>query len=157
QAVQFDSGTSAYVLQLQGTVGSEHRLKLKFMVPVKATGAQHRLEFAIANSAASHFTLKVPKPVAELQDFSGCAMAEVKPTSSQSVGSAELQAWGLGGPLALVWKDGVNGKSQSVLEATGQILARIDSRSVQFEALLTVRSFGLPFDKFRVKLPKGAQ
>jgi len=157
QALQFDSDTSAYVLRLQGTAGSEHRLKLKFMVPVKATGAQHRLEFAIANSAASHFVLKVPQPTVELQDFSGCAMAEVKPVSKPATGSAELQAWGLGGPLALVWKDGANGKSQSVLEATGQILARIDSRSVQFDALLTVRSFGLPFDKFRVKLPKVAQ
>ena len=123
QAVQFDSDTSAYVLRLQGTAGSEHRLKLKFMVPVKATGAQHRLEFAIANSAASHFVLKVPQPTVELQDFSGCAMAEVKPVSNQATGSAELQAWGLGGPLVLAWKDGANGKSQSVLEATGQILA----------------------------------
>src|SRR5690606_29962198 len=45
----------------------------------------------------------------------------------------------------------------SALESTGQILARIDSRSVQFDARLTVRSLSGEFDRFRVKLPPGAQ
>ena len=44
-----------------------------------------------------------------------------------------------------------------VLEAEGRILARIDSRNVTTEATLTVRSYGDPFDRFRVRLPRGAE
>jgi hypothetical protein len=157
QVVQFDSETGTYTLRLQGSAGSLHLLKLKFMVPMKTMGTQHRVEFTLPNAAASHLAIKLQQSTLELQEFSGCVMAEVRPAPDDSHGRAELQAWGLGGSLALVWKEGSNGKSQPILESAGQVLARIDSRSVQFDTLLSVRSFGLPFDRFRVKLPKGAQ
>ena len=58
----------------------------------------------------------------------------------------------------MVWKVGASpGSSTVLLEATGQISAKIDSRSVQFEALLSVRSFGGQFDRFHINLPPGAQ
>ncbi len=43
-----------------------------------------------------------------------------------------------------------------VLESVGTILARIDGRDVNTEATLTVRSYGAPMDRFRVRLPADA-
>ena len=157
QMVQYNSDTGSYTLRLQGGVNSEHQLKLKFMVPIKSMAAQHRLEFTLPNSAASHLAIRLPQSPIELMEFSGCAMAQSKNSSGGTTGGAEIEVWGAGGPLTLVWKDGASDKSTPVLEATGQVLARIDSRSVQFDTLLSVRSFGTPFEKFRIKLPKGAQ
>jgi hypothetical protein len=44
-----------------------------------------------------------------------------------------------------------------VLEAVGAISARVDSRQVNTDAVLTVRAFGGLFDHFRVRLPQGAE
>ena len=42
-----------------------------------------------------------------------------------------------------------------MLEAAGTVLTRLDRRAVSAEATLSVRSYGVPFDHFRVRLPPG--
>ena len=65
---------------------------------------------------------------------------------------------GLGGRLDLTWQDhAVAENATAVLEAIGQVFAEVDSRGVQFDALLTVRGFGSPFDRFHIKLPPGTE
>ena len=44
----------------------------------------------------------------------------------------------------------------AVLEAVGAVAARIDSRGINEEATLSVKSYGAAFDRFRVRLPQDA-
>ena len=147
----FDAATGSYRLRLRGDARSEHQLTLKIAAPVKTIGGQHRLEMHLPAAAASRLSLRWPDANIAIGDHTGAAAADVKSIG----GGSEINLLGLGGPLALVWKDSGAGagNAPAVLEATGEVLARIDSRSVQFEANLSVRSFGAEFDRFRVKLP----
>jgi hypothetical protein len=157
--LQFDSQTGSYTLRLHGAAGSEQQVSLKLVVPVKTLAAQHRLELDVPAATASRFTLEVPQAPIELTSHAGCTLAELKsPTmdaKNRSRGSA-ITLWGLAGLVSLAWQQ-PTASSSAILEATGQVFAQIDSRSVQFDASLTVRGFGAQFDKFHIKLPPGAQ
>ena len=78
-----------------------------------------------------------------------------RPTS----GATELSVVGLGGDFLLAWHK-LNPRAAEtplVLEASGTVLARLDSRSITAEATLSVRSYGVPFDRFTVRLPPGME
>jgi len=152
QSVQFNAEAGSYGTRLSGLAGSEHQLTLKLLVPVKTAAGQSHLEVTLPAAAASQLTLRVSDTL-ELVEHSGAATAEVKATA----GGSEIDAWGLGGSLSLEWKNSAMAGKPPVLESVGEILAKIDTRSVQFDAALTVRSFGSQFDHFRLKLPPGAQ
>jgi hypothetical protein len=159
--VEHDATTGSYSVRLRGA-GKEQQITTKFVVPVKTLGAQQRLDIDLPAAVASRFTLQVPQSHVELVSHTGCTLAEVKAQpidtakGNASKGS-EITLWGVTGPVSLVWQEQTAANATPVLEATGQVFAQIDSRSVQFDALLTVRGFGAQFDKFRVKLPPGAQ
>ncbi len=57
------------------------------------------------------------------------------------------------------WQSGDEGAADyaTVLSAAGAIHVSIDGRSVRSDATLMVQSFGRGFDRFRVRLPAGAQ
>lgn len=159
--LQSDNRSGAYAVRLHGTAGSEAQVTLKFVVPIKTSAAQHGLEFDLPTAAASRLSIRVPHAPVELVSHTGCTIAEVKPEATgenrRQSKNSEIDLWGLGGPLNLAWQESNSQeKASSVLESTGEIFAQIDSRSVQFDAILTVRSFGAQFDKFHVKLPPGA-
>ena len=65
----------------------------------------------------------------------------------------ELVAVGLGGEVELSWHppNAALGKT-AALEASGTIVSRLDGRGVETEAAFTVRSYGEPFDRFRIRL-----
>jgi hypothetical protein len=153
QAVCFNAQAGSYSARLRGSAGSEHQLNLKLLVPVKIAAGQSHLELTLPAAAASHLALHLDQSAVELVEHIGAATAEVK----AAAGGAEVDAWGLGGSVTLRWKDAGAANRSPLLESTGEILAKIDSRSVQFEAVLTVRSFGSQFDHFQLKLPPGAQ
>jgi hypothetical protein len=152
QSVEFNADTGSYTARLKGPAGSEHQLTLKLIVPVKTAAGQSHLEMDLPTAAASQLALRVSEGALELVAHTGAATTEVKAVA----GGSEINAWGLGGSLSFEWKNSATGQAP-VLESVGEILAKVDSRSVQFDALLTVRSFGSQFDRFQVKLPTGAQ
>ena len=61
--------------------------------------------------------------------------------------------------MRLSWQttEAGSGDFASVLNAEGAIRVAIDGRSVRTNARLTVQSYGGGFDRFQVKLPRGAQ
>ncbi len=153
-ALVFDAAGGSYRLRLRGDAKSEHQITLKIAAPIKTIAGQHRLEMTLPAAAASRLSLRWPDANITVSNHTGAATADVKAAG----GGSEINLLGLGGPLSLAWKETTGAESSPpVLEATGEVLARIDSRSVQFEAVLSVRSFGAEFDRFRVKLPRGAQ
>ncbi len=87
--------------------------------------------------------------------------SELAQTESTTDGKTRLSVLRVGGDFELTWhaSEGRVANVPRVLEATGQLLARIDGHSVNTEARLAVRSFGGsgPFDRFRLRLPPGAE
>jgi hypothetical protein len=153
QSIEFNADAGSYAARLKGSAGSEHQLTLKLLVPVKTTAGQSHLEMTVPTAAASQLALRVSDGALELVEHAGTATAEVKAAE----GGSEIDAWGLGGSLSIEWRDSATAGRAPVLESVGEILAKVDSRSVQFDAALTVRSFGSQFDHFQVKLPTGSQ
>ena len=154
QSVGFNAQSGWYTVNLRGAARSEHQITLKLLAPIKLSAGQSRLELNLPTAAASQLTLRIPGGPVEVTDHSSMATTEAKP---RATGGTEVSAWGLGPAVALAWKAAGADRAAPVLEATGQVLATIDSRSLQFETTLTVRSFGRQFDKFHIKLPRGAQ
>jgi hypothetical protein len=154
--LQYVSQNGAYVVRLHGTAGSQVQITLKLAVPIKLTGTQSLLDFDVPTAAASKLSLRVPQTPLELVNHTGSTTAEAK-SAGRADQHSEITLRGLAGRVELAWQEHSLENTSSLLEATGQVFAQVDSRSVQFDALLTVRGFGTPFDRFRVKLPPGAQ
>ncbi|MCR4414964.1 MAG: hypothetical protein NUV77_21305, partial [Thermoguttaceae bacterium] len=78
---------------------------------------------------------------------------------TKSGGAEALHVVGLGGDFEIAWRTRAEASAPArpVLEAVGAVLARVDGQGITFDARLTVRSYGGPFDHFRVRLPRGAQ
>ncbi len=154
--LQYISQSGAYVARLRGTAGSQVQVTLKLAVPIKSAGTQSLLDFDVPTAAASKLSLRVPQTPLELVSHAGCTTAEAK-SAGRTDQHSEITLRGLAGRVELAWQEHSLENTSSLLEAMGQVFAQVDSRSVQFDALLTVRGFGTPFDRFRVKLPPGAQ
>ena len=153
-AVQFDPPTGAYRLWVRGEEKSEHEITLNLNVPVKTVGPKHELSFELPPAAASRLSVDVGKEDVSIIEHTGAAVVEV----ARNRNGFQIDAIGLAGPFALEWKDKSAAQSAPlVLEASGEILARIDSRTVQFDAALSVRSMGGTFKHLKVLLPPGAQ
>ncbi|MCC7086049.1 MAG: hypothetical protein IT427_13685 [Pirellulales bacterium] len=152
QRVQFDAATGGYSVVVQGPAKSQHELTLKYFVTLKNVHGQRRLEVDLPTAAASRLSIVVPHDSVSVTTYTGAVTADVGHLDD---GKSEIHAWGLGGPLSLMWKEGAAtvAPATSRLEVEGQILAELDSRSVRFDALLTVRSLADEFDRFQIKLP----
>ncbi len=151
--LQYDGQSGVYTAQLRGKPGSEQQISLKFVAPIKSIGGQSQIEMNAPSAAASELTIRVPEPAIELIGHRGAALAEVKSTDGGA--GAQINCLGMDGPLTLAWRSntGMPESRLNALDATGQILARIDGRHVQFDCRLTVSSLGSSFDKFHIKLP----
>ena len=74
-------------------------------------------------------------------------------------GKTELNVLGLSGDFDLAWyaAEGPVARVPTVLEASAAVLVRINGRTVNSDAKLTVRSLGGEFERFEVRLPPGAE
>lgn len=153
--LRFDAKNESYTVRLRGAAQSDHKVILKFLAPVRNVEGESRIEFELSAAAASQLSLQVPEANIELSNRVGATEADVKSVE----GGTQIEMWGLGGRLTIGWKtrDPRLTRSAPTLEATGQILARIDSHSVQFDATLSVRSRRTEFDRIHIRLPPGAQ
>ena len=71
----------------------------------------------------------------------------------------EFTVLGLSGDFELTWFKAGDRLAEvpAVLEAVGAVASRIDSRGINMDATLSVKSYGAAFDRFRVRLPPGAE
>ncbi len=158
QFLQFDPSGDGYVCWLRGAPRSEHELTLKLLAPLSATVGETRLDLPLPRAAASKVVIHLArdKIVAEATAAGGVLAAE---TTVAKEGGSDVEVLGAGGDFSLMWRDADQpaSKISSALEVSGLLFVRIDGRSVNTEATLTVRSFGAEFDHFAVRLPPGAQ
>ena len=147
-----------YVCWLRGAAHSEHELTFNVLAPLITTAEESRLELTLPRAAASMLTVRVATVGAMATASQGMAAPEVVPAEPPTAGS-DISLLGVGGDCWLAWRDSDQpvARLSSALEVTGSVLVRIDGRSVNSDATLTVRSFGAEFDHFHVHLPRGAE
>jgi hypothetical protein len=155
QLLTFEEGGDGHVAWIRGAADQSHVLTLRVIVPLVVAGAQTRLRFSAPRDNYSELRLKVPGEGWLAQASEG---ATVSPAAKPSEGGSEFTVLGLGGDFELSWQpsgpQAVAG--QPVLEAIGAVLVRIDDRQAIADARLTLRGYGEPFDRVRVRLPPGA-
>ena len=156
QFVGFDAASDGYVSWIHGTAGQRHRLTMSVMVPLVSVGEETRLRLSVPRATSSELKLTVPLAKAFAQVAEGPTLLS-KPATEGT--ATEFDVLGLGGDFEISWRKSANtaAEGQPVLEAVGAISARVDSRLVNTEAVLTVRAFGGLFDHFHVRLPQGAE
>lgn len=153
--LHYEGDGEGYVAWIRGQAGQQHQVTLKMLVPLATVGEETRMRLWVPRSTASELKLKVPLPGAMAKVSEGATLQ----TASSSKNETELTVVGLGGDFELSWfRSGVKiAEVPTVLEAFGNVSARIDSRGIDAEATLSVRSYGAPFDRFRVRLPQEAE
>ncbi|MEN6497321.1 MAG: hypothetical protein ABFD16_23740 [Thermoguttaceae bacterium] len=153
--LDFDAEGDGYIGRLHGSSGQQHRLTLNVLVPVTKVGEESRIKLSVPRTTSSSLKLTVPLAGAAGEVSTGA------PLTTTAVGEkgTEFTVLGLGGDFDLSWRKAGSRLSQTepVLEAVGTILTRVDSGSIHNDATLSVRAYGGPFDRFRVRLPEGAE
>jgi len=156
QFLHYEKDGEGYICWIRGKHEQPHRLTLKLLVPVAKVGDETQLRLHAPQATTSELRLKVPLADAVGKVSEGSTL---QPPTAVDEKTTELTVLGLSGDFQLSWRKS-GGRTllvPTVLEATGAVLAQIDDRSINTEATLTVRGYGAPFDRFRVRLPKGAE
>ena len=156
QFVHFEPGGAGYVCWVRGAPGQIQQLAMDVLVPLATVGEETRLRLSVPRIAVSELKLTVPVTGAVGRVSEGAALAAASPAGN---GQTVLTASGLVGDCELAWRKPSTAPTQprTVLEATGNILAKVGGQGIDCEVRLTVRGYGDPFDTFRVRLPKGAE
>lgn len=144
-----------FVAHLVGKKGERRRISLKLIVPLSRDGAEAALQLSYPRAVSSKLTLTTKRPVADASVNSGTITSQVPAEE----GGTRIEVAGVAGQFRLSWRAAENEASEiaTVLSAAGAIRVAIDGRSVRSDARLTVQSYGGGFDRFRVRLPPGAQ
>lgn len=156
QFVHFEPDGGGYVCWARGGAGRARHLTMDVLVPLVVVGEETRLKLSAPRATTSEVKLTVP--------LSGALGRVTEGASLQSAPSADgtqtlFTVLGLGGDSELAWRKSTSRQAdpQTVLEASGSILARVGGQGIDCELKLSVRGLGAPFDSFRVRLPKGAE
>ncbi len=150
-----DPESLGHVVWIRGPSDQSHEIVLKLLAKVERVGPQSRLEMNVPRAAVSQFQLHVPVENAVAEVSEGSTLDSVRALAG---GKTELKVLGLGGDFELSWH-AANSQVASlptILEVTTTQLIRMNGRSINTEAKLSVRSLGSEFDHFQVRLPRGA-
>ncbi len=144
-----------FVARLVGKKGERRSVTLKLVVPLSRDGAETSLQLSCPRALSSNLTLTTKRPVSDASVNSGTILSQA-PTEE---GGTRIEVAGVSGQFRLAWRAAESEASEiaTVLSAAGAIRVSIDGRSVRSDARLTVQSYGGGFDRFRVRLPPGAQ
>lgn len=152
--VEYDDEARQYVAWIRGKQEAPHQLTLSGLVPLVTTTAGQQFAASFPAALASELVFAVPG--AKVQGR--VAAGSVIDTTAAKGNTTEFKILGLTEHFLFSWSqtEQRTAKPRTVLEVTGDLLARIDGRGIQTQADLEIRSNGGEFDSFRVRLPKGA-
>ncbi|MEA1951143.1 MAG: hypothetical protein U9N87_07150, partial [Planctomycetota bacterium] len=155
QVFEHDS-QDGYVVWMEGEPGKSQQISLDVLVSLTTVGGETRLRLQSPRTTKSELRLTVV-PAGMLGRVSQGATLRTTPADDGK--ATEFIARGLTGDFELSWHDSDVRTTQNptVMTAAGRILARIDEHSVNTEATLEIHGHGSPFDRFRVRLPHGAE
>jgi hypothetical protein len=150
-----DADGGGYVAWIRSEPGTTHRVQLQISALLVQTGSESHLQLTVPRATLSQLKLQVPVAKAIATISEGSQLESVTPAAD---GGSLIAAAGLRGEFDLAWHAAESQVAQlpTVLDATGAMLVRIDGRTINTDAKLTVRSSGGEFDRFQVRLPPGA-
>ena len=153
--LQFEPDGDGYVSWLRGEPDKPHQLTLKLLAKVSQIGPEAHLRLNVPRVAVSTLQLQVPLENAVAKVSEGSTLESIRKLDG---GRTELKVMGLDSECDVAWHAAASQVANlpTILEASGNLLIRINGRSVNTEAKLNVRSFGGEFDQFQVRLPPGA-
>jgi hypothetical protein len=152
--VEFVPERGGFVAGLRGEPDEQHRLTLRLFVPLDRDANQTSLPLNLPRALVSKLSVEVPSATAAAVNDGSLVSRE-----KTEHGGTRLTVAGPAGDFRLTWSTAEPRRPElaTVLSATGAIAISIDGHSIRSDARLTVRSYGGSFDRFRVRLPPGAQ
>ncbi len=140
-----------YVCYLRGDPDQQHTLELRLLVPLSAGGRRTQFALRLPRATASELKLTVPLEELEAEVSEGTTLLP----PARAGNGTELTVLGVGGDFRLLWRrpDAETAAMPIVLQADGTISTRMDGQAVIWNAAVSVRSFGAPFDRFQLRLP----
>jgi hypothetical protein len=154
--LKYNSSEGKYNCWLYGPTEDKHRLRIKSTIALTNVGEETRLEFDLPRATQSVWQLSIPIPGATTKTSDGIVLKKLESKDSKT---DRYELMGLRGNGWISWSkpNRTRDDRANLLEATGQILVRINGYSVTSEATLSVRGHGEAFDRFRIRLPSGAK
>ena len=149
-------GSQGYVWHVRGLEQQLHELTLEGAVPLLRVGDEVRLRLSTPRAVRSTVNLTVPLAEAEAEVPGRDLTVATSPAGNEAT---QLTVSGLDGEFEIVWHkaDGRKSEPPPILEVVGSIRIAIDSHTVNTFAELSVQSYRGSFDRFRVRLPPGAE
>ncbi|MGQ9576099.1 MAG: hypothetical protein ACUVUC_12350 [Thermoguttaceae bacterium] len=156
QFVHFEPAGEGYVSWCRGGAGQEHQLSMDILVPLATVGEQTRLRLSAPRATRSELKLTVPLAGAVAEVSEGVTLL---PPTSPVQGQTTFTAVGLTGDFELAWSKAPERPETAppALEAAGTILAKLGGQGIDCEVKLEVRAFRAPLERFRLRLPEGAE
>ncbi len=153
--VGYDQAAGGYVAWIDGAATQHVKVSFKILLPFARDGNETNLAVNLPRALVSHFNITLPTPIVGTATTGGGLVLRQTPTD----GGTRLEVDGASGDFQMSWNGLAADRQEfaTVLSATGAIAIAIDGHSIRSDAHLTVRSYGGTFDRFRVKLPLGAQ
>lgn len=149
----FDQVRQGYVAWLKGTPGERREITLTGQLLVQRDGEGRQLEIELPTAAESHV------------DFTAASQVEVESpplavhtTVTADDGRYTSQIEGAKGRLALRWgpRPVEEFDRAATLSSSVDATITVEPGRIAYEAAVTLRSFGEPLDRVRIRLPRGA-
>lgn len=149
----FDPQRQGYVAWLKGKPGERRTISLAGQLLVRRDGDSRRLEVDLPTAATSHI------------DFTASSQVEVESpelavhsTVTADDGRYTSQIEGAKGRLALRWGPRAVEEFDrtATLSSSVATTVTVEPGRLTYEAFITLRSFGEPLDRVRIRLPRGA-
>ncbi|MEK6236166.1 MAG: hypothetical protein N2C14_15780, partial [Planctomycetales bacterium] len=134
-----ESTEEGYVFWIRARPNQRVKITLELLVRVESTAGQHGLKLSIPRATRSRLSLTVPVSQALGRAAAGKGILEASFAEGKKT---RLQFAGVEGPLEITWwkPNQRTTRSPAVLDSRGQVRARVEGNTLQFEATLTVSS-----------------
>lgn len=149
----FDPQRQGYVAWLKGRPGDRRELTLTGQLLIQRDGDSRQLEIELPTAATSHV------------DFTASSQVEVESpklaihsTVTADDGRYTSQIEGAKGRLALRWGPRAVEEFDraATLSSATDATVTVEPGRISYDALITLRSFGEPLERVRIRLPRGA-
>lgn len=143
----------SYVASLDGA--GEREIVMSARAPVTSSGQRKEVTLRAPRATVSEIVLRTAGAATDASVSEGALLE----TSRAPDGGGVLRVRGGVGRLRIAWRSTgeSGGQREALLSATGQILTTIDGQIARSRAELTVESLGGEFNRFMVRLPRGAK
>lgn len=154
--LEFTEAERMWVAWLQNDKASEWHIRLRFVAPLEIGEPEQRLRLTLPAAHVSRIQIEVPTALAQARLLPGAVLTE---SLAMPAGGTRFAAQCSGGDFEIAWSSTASEAegSPDTLECSGRTVVSVDAGRYVAAATLVVSNGGRAFDRFRVRLPVGAQ